>query len=345
MRHGSKIWVPAVLGVGVLVAATGMPMPAWAAPAAEHPAAHKSGSAPSVKSSRQVKRISTRTSQPRHRRGSANSEPDKAQPGEKAGGIHGHASHRKAKNPAAPSRQKVASVRHYSKPACTNEPVVFERGFGGEVVPLVLTRCDGRPAPKVVEQLSLLVRPLGVPEPTVITTPVRHGTHQEWIPGVKLVNGGLVSRLQKVADHFKGKRIVVVSGYRPGSQGSFHQSARALDFHVDGVTNASLVSYCRTLPDTGCGYYPNSSFIHLDVRPPHSGKAYWIDASGPGEQPRYVASWPPKEIGGKLIEISRPDPAAPTDEQTHPDSTPPLPPGARDMKVDATTTAPDIFRP
>jgi hypothetical protein len=31
------------------------------------------------------------------------------------------------------------------------------------------------------------------------------------------------------------------------------------------------------------GYYPNSSFLHLDVRGYNS---YWIDYAGPGEAPR-----------------------------------------------------------
>jgi hypothetical protein len=312
--------------------------------AAADPAASGRAAKASAHSSRQVKRVSAKASQSRHRKGTEAAEPDKALAGEKAGGGHNRASTRKVKGASASARHRVASVGRTPKVACTHDPVVFERGFGGEVLPLVLTRCNGRPADKAVEHLSLLIRPLGVPEPTVITTPVRLGARQEWLPGIKLANNGLVTRLQKVADHFKGSRMVVVSGYRPGSQGSFHQSGRAIDFHVDGATNISLVAFCRTMPDTGCGYYPNSSFIHMDVRPQNSGKVYWIDASGPGEPPRYVASWPPKELGGKLQEIPRPDPAAPEDEQTHPDSTPPLPPGASDMKIDA-TTVPDVFRP
>jgi hypothetical protein len=343
MRHGSRIWASAVLAAGVLAAAVGTATPVWAAP--DHPAAGKRPAKASSETSHPAKRVSAKTSQARRRKGTDISEPDKALAGEKAGGGHARASARKGKDAPAAVHHKVASTRRAPKPPCNNDPIVFERGFGGDVQPLVLTGCNGRPAPNVVEKLSLLIRPLSVPEPTVMTTPVSHGTRQEWLPGIKLANGGLVTRLQKVADHFKGKRIVIVSGYRPGSQGSFHQSARAVDFHVDGVTNSSLVEFCRTFPDTGCGYYPNSSFIHMDVRPPNGGKAYWIDASGPGEAPRYVASWPPKDLGGKLKEIPRPDPAAPGDEQTHPDSTPPLPAGVSDMKVDATTTSPDVFKP
>jgi hypothetical protein len=35
----------------------------------------------------------------------------------------------------------------------------------------------------------------------------------------------------------------------------------------------------------GVGYYPNSSFVHLDIR--KGAKAFWIDYSGPGEAPLY----------------------------------------------------------
>jgi hypothetical protein len=64
---------------------------------------------------------------------------------------------------------------------------------------------------------------------------------------------------------------------------------------VTGVSNEELVAFCKTLSDTGCGYYPNSSFVHVDVRLPGTGSVSWIDASGPGEPPRYVTQWPPPE--------------------------------------------------
>jgi hypothetical protein len=33
--------------------------------------------------------------------------------------------------------------------------------------------------------------------------------------------------------------------------------------------------------------------VHVDVRDPGTGHVAWIDASGPGESPQYVATWPP----------------------------------------------------
>lgn len=221
-----------------------------------------------------------------------------------------------------PVKSKPSSRKKSKKPEppCFKPKIQVFRGFHrAEAESLSLTYCDGKPAPNVVESLSLIARPTGTPRPKKLPNkaPPAKATKGraakgktarakkaqepqalpggEWVPGVKLVDEGLVTRLQKVIDHFGAKRVYVISGYRPRSDRSFHQSAKALDFRIDGVKNEALVAFCRTLPDTGCGYYPNSSFVHMDVRPPKTGHIYWIDASGPGESPRYVSSWPPKE--------------------------------------------------
>jgi Bacterial protein of unknown function (DUF882) len=205
---------------------------------------------------------------------------------------------------------------------------------------VILTRCDGRPAPAAIEQLSILVRPMNVARPSALASRIRRAANRESVPGVKRVHEGLVTRLQMIADRFRAQKITLVSGYRPTSLGSFHQSARALDFHVEGVRNEALVDFCRTLPDTGCGYYPNSSFVHIDVRPAGTGHVYWIDASGPGEPARYVSSWPPKDSAVATSGTAPPAPSVPLDEQTHPGATPRPPLGGSDMKIDARTTAP-----
>ena len=63
----------------------------------------------------------------------------------------------------------------------------------------------------------------------------------------------------------------------------------ACDFRVVGVTNTELRDYLRrTFEKVGVGYYPNSSFVHLDVRKDHS--AFWIDYSGPGERAMYSSN-------------------------------------------------------
>jgi hypothetical protein len=60
----------------------------------------------------------------------------------------------------------------------------------------------------------------------------------------------------------------------------------ACDFRVVGVKNTDLRDYLRrAFSHIGVGYYPNSSFVHLDVRQGQS--AFWIDYSGPGENALY----------------------------------------------------------
>lgn len=96
----------------------------------------------------------------------------------------------------------------------------------------------------------------------------------------------LIALLAKVSDTFGGRPLRVVSGYRERSYAaaSRHRTGSALDFSIPGVPNEAIRDYLRSLDKVGVGYYPNSSFVHLDVR---EVDTYWIDYSGPGEAPRY----------------------------------------------------------
>lgn len=98
----------------------------------------------------------------------------------------------------------------------------------------------------------------------------------------------LIRLLVQVSDRFGGRPIRIVSGYRTTSffEDSKHKLSRAVDFSIPGVPNEALRDYLRTLSNVGVGYYPNSSFVHLDVRP---YAAYWVDYAGPGEAPRSSA--------------------------------------------------------
>ncbi len=95
----------------------------------------------------------------------------------------------------------------------------------------------------------------------------------------------LIKLLTKVSDHFGSRPIRIVSGYRTRSffQDSRHKLSRAVDFSIPGVDNTVVRDYLRSLTDVGVGYYPNSSFVHLDVRDQNT---YWVDYAGPGEAPR-----------------------------------------------------------
>lgn len=111
---------------------------------------------------------------------------------------------------------------------------------------------------------------------------VKHG------PSYKLLHPRLMQILQRVSERYPGRTIEIISGYRPrkrGGQLSQHNIGRALDFRVQGVPNRELYGFISSFPNTGCGYYPNSTFVHLDVR---SNNITWTDLAGPGERARYV---------------------------------------------------------
>jgi LysM repeat protein len=95
----------------------------------------------------------------------------------------------------------------------------------------------------------------------------------------------LIRLLAKISDKFGSRPIRIVSGYRTRSffEDSRHKMSRAVDFSIPGIDNVTVRDYLRSLPSVGVGYYPNSSFVHLDVR---DTATYWVDYAGPGEAPR-----------------------------------------------------------
>jgi uncharacterized protein YcbK (DUF882 family) len=103
------------------------------------------------------------------------------------------------------------------------------------------------------------------------------------------IDARLVSLLAIVSNHFGSRKVEVISGFRPFTPTQFnphsnHMHGKAVDFRINGVPNEAVRDFCRTLRNTGCGYYPNSVFVHMDVR---GESTYWIDYSKPGEKPRY----------------------------------------------------------
>jgi uncharacterized protein YcbK (DUF882 family) len=99
----------------------------------------------------------------------------------------------------------------------------------------------------------------------------------------------LVRLLAKVSDHFGGRPVEVVSGIRPAGgftrRESRHVAGEAIDFRIRGVPNTELRDFCKTFEHVGVGFYPNSLFVHLDVR---RESATWTDYSRPGEAPVYA---------------------------------------------------------
>lgn len=93
--------------------------------------------------------------------------------------------------------------------------------------------------------------------------------------------------LAAISDHFGGREVTLVSGLREAGgstrETSRHVSGRATDIRVAGVPIRAVWDYCRSLSDTGCGLYPRSGFVHVDVR---DQAAQWVDWSGPGQRAR-----------------------------------------------------------
>jgi len=118
----------------------------------------------------------------------------------------------------------------------------------------------------------------------------------------------LATLLVAVAAHFPGHAIEVVSGYRHHNRHhdeSRHTRGHALDFRVEGVPNRALFELLRaSFAEVGVGYYPNSTFVHLDVR---DRSTFWVDYSGPGQTPCYSTS-PAADLASGLADAL--DPAA-----------------------------------
>jgi hypothetical protein len=200
-----------------------------------------------------------------------------------------------AKDDAKPAKGKkgAKNPKKAPKPPCLREAVHLDRFE--EKQSFSLLTCEGTPAPFAIEHLSIMARPGGAPVPPEGVEVLAKRKGDIVAPGIKRLDSGLLERLQAVVDKLRPKaaaNLSVISGYRPASKGSLHAEGQAIDFSLAGASNVELVDACKTLDDTGCGFYPNSSFIHMDVRPKGAGHVSWIDASGPGEDARYVSAWP-----------------------------------------------------
>jgi uncharacterized protein YcbK (DUF882 family) len=115
----------------------------------------------------------------------------------------------------------------------------------------------------------------------------------------------LATLIGLVSDHFGGRTLHVTSGFRPYSPVQYtphsnHNLGRAMDFSVEGVPNTVLRDFCRTFRNAGVGYYPNGTFIHLDVR---AAKTTWVDYSRAGEAPRYEGGGGTASVDGTSGEV------------------------------------------
>jgi uncharacterized protein YcbK (DUF882 family) len=90
----------------------------------------------------------------------------------------------------------------------------------------------------------------------------------------------LVTILSHLYDHFDGKRIELLSGYRfQRRTTSNHFHGTAADIRIRGVDARKIRSFAESLDagGMGVGWYPRVGFVHIDVRPLPSYR--WIDYS------------------------------------------------------------------
>jgi len=165
-----------------------------------------------------------------------------------------------------------------AKNTILNGQVTLERPASKEILRVRLFDKARKPDPKARARLARFLRDRDKEE-------------------VKRPHTRLLRVLSYLADHFNGRTIVVVSAYRSGQNGnngsSRHAKGEAVDIRIEGIPNEVLRDYCLTLSKVGVGYYPRSSFVHVDVR---SKAVYWVDWSRPGEPPLYL---PPGETPEK----------------------------------------------
>lgn len=153
----------------------------------------------------------------------------------------------------------------------SEHPGVVQLVRKGEKSTLRLVDPAGRVSTEAVEQLALIMR-----------------RHAEDGDETRKPDPRLLAVLAAISDHFEGREITLVSGFREVSgytrETSRHVAGQATDIRLEGVPNRALWDFCRSLANTGCGYYPRSSFVHIDVR---ESTAQWVDWSRPGKRPRY----------------------------------------------------------
>jgi len=98
------------------------------------------------------------------------------------------------------------------------------------------------------------------------------------------VHPRLARTLVTMARRF-GRPIRVISGYRAvqvnNHPHSYHMRGMAADISIPGVSVADLRDYAVERRIGGVGYYPNSGFLHVDVRP---RRFWWVDYSRPGQR-------------------------------------------------------------
>jgi uncharacterized protein YcbK (DUF882 family) len=102
---------------------------------------------------------------------------------------------------------------------------------------------------------------------------------------VRAVRAELYEQLSRIYDHFGGKKVVLISGFRFAERNSSrHYHASAMDIRIPDVSIKEMYAYAESLDggNMGIGIYPTSNFIHVDFRAPGEPSYRWTDWSGHG---------------------------------------------------------------
>jgi uncharacterized protein YcbK (DUF882 family) len=201
----------------------------------------------------------------------------------------------------------VASPVRRSHPGVS----VRKRGrFTGRVVPETALRQEPLPAPSG----NLELRMLGTDEGVKVNIYNPDGSYNleslraldrvlrcRRTDDVKPIEPRLFTILSHVYDHFGGKALDVVSGYRnQRKKTSNHYKGTATDVRIAGVTPKKIELFAESI-DTGglgIGIYPKGQFVHLDVRPLPSYR--WVDMSPPN--PNASEKRPPRDWKRKKLQ-------------------------------------------
>lgn len=100
---------------------------------------------------------------------------------------------------------------------------------------------------------------------------------------VRAVRTELYEQLSRIYDHFEGKQIQLVSGFRFAERNSSrHFHASAMDIRVKDVGYRDVYAFAETLDQghMGIGQYPTGQFVHIDFRAPGEPSYRWTDYSG-----------------------------------------------------------------
>jgi uncharacterized protein YcbK (DUF882 family) len=95
----------------------------------------------------------------------------------------------------------------------------------------------------------------------------------------------ILDLVYRVQTRFGAHEVRIISGYRTPRRASRsnHGRGRAIDLVVPGAADEEVARFAREQGFVGVGVYPNSGFVHLDVR---ERSYFWVDRSGPGKRSR-----------------------------------------------------------